>query len=91
MATLLKADGTSEEVMAGKGQFSLKEMYELIGCELVEVVYLADGKTMWIDEEGKFKQHELNHLATNHLHRAGGSHTDYVAGNALICKDGEVS
>ena len=91
MADLLKADGTSEKVTTEMGQFKLRDMRALIGCRMVEVVFLVDGRTMWIDEEGKFKQHELNHLATNHLHRAGGSHTDYVAGNALICNVTEVS
>ena len=31
---------------------TLEQMYELIGCETVEVVHLPNGNDLWVDEEG---------------------------------------
>ena len=92
MAELIRTDGTVETVSPKNGKtFSLAEMYELIGCSLVQVVYLADGRIMWLDEEGKFKEHYRNEQATLLLEQAGGAFGDYVAGNALICENTEVN
>lgn len=92
MAKLLKVGAVFAELLEPAGRvFSLKEMYGLLGCWAVEAVHLADGRIMWIDEEGKFtRPEELNHLATSELHRAGGSRSDYIAGPALITERGEV-
>lgn len=93
MATLLKADGSSTEVSPKNGKdFSLEELYSLIGCELVELVQLPKGRTMWLDEEGKLKHppKPRNSEATVLLHMAGGSPMDYIAGDALICEGWEV-
>lgn len=92
MAELIRTDGTVETVTPENGKtFSLQEMYELIGCSLVQVIYLVDGRIMWLDEEGKFKEHQINTQATKLLIEAGGMMGDYVAGNALICSDSEVN
>jgi len=45
---------------------------------------------MWIDEEGKFKPHQVNIEATLLLQKAGGIPGDYVAGIALITEKNEV-
>lgn len=34
---------------------SLKEMYRLINCDLVELVRLTDNINIWVDEEGLLK------------------------------------
>ena len=92
MAELIREDGTVETVAPQNGRtFSLAEMYQLIGCSLVQVIYLADGRLMWLDEEGKFKEHSRNEQATILLEQAGGGFGDYVAGNALICRESEVN
>ena len=93
MASLIEAGSSAVNVVPADGKkFTLKEMYELIGCSLVEMISLRDGRTMWMDEEGKFKDpHVLNSLATTMLREAGGAPGDYVAGTVLICTPGEVS
>ena len=91
MAELIKADGMVEEVMPENGQhFTLAELYQHCECDRVQVIYLDDGRTMWLDEEGKFKEHVRNEKATKLLEVAGGAFGDYIAGTALICDEHEV-
>lgn len=48
MATLITVEGVEE---MGKVP-TFKECYGLVGCRLLEVVYLGDGAVMLVDEEG---------------------------------------
>jgi len=90
MATLIANDGTITEVSAQESCFSLDEMYSLLECTHLQAVYLQDGRIMWIDEEGKFKPHQVNIQATLLLWKAGGVPGDYVAGIALVTERAEV-
>jgi hypothetical protein len=90
MATLIANDGTKTEVSAQESCFSLDEMYSLLECKHLQAVYLQDGRIMWIDEEGKFKPHQVNIQATLLLWKAGGIPGDYVAGIALVTERTEV-
>jgi len=93
LATLIKPDGTESVVLPQNStDFRLDERYSLIGCEMVQMVYLADGRTMWLDEEAKLKpERPLPNLkATRLLAEAGGMPGDIVLGNVLVCVDGEV-
>jgi hypothetical protein len=94
MAILLKQNGIIQQIFPkdkSRG-FSLDEIYQLIGngCEMVKAVDLADGRSMWLDEEGKYRQGLRENLkATELLMKAGGIPGDVVTGNVLIEK-GEV-
>lgn len=90
MALIIYPDGSREITLPQYDTFSLEEMYAILGCSLVQPVFLADGKVMWIDEEGKFKPHLVNERATQLLHEAGGMPHDYIAGTALITQKHEV-
>lgn len=90
MATLIRADGTESEVHPRAGTFTLQELYEHVGCSLVEHVGLADGRDMWVDEEGKLDRKPVNEAATVLLHQAGGQLHDVVVGDVLITTDVEV-
>lgn len=96
MAILINAEtGAETEVFPRdkrKG-FQLAELYELIGnnCDMVELVTLADGRGMWLDEEGKFRRGLFaNGKATDLLQQAGGIPGDVVMGNVLITSGKEV-
>lgn len=91
MATLIKTDGEAIEVSPQNNQFTIQEMYALLECSCLEVVYLSDGRIMWIDENGKLKRHHVNHRATWLLIEAGGIPGDYIAGSALITDVTEVN
>jgi Domain of unknown function (DUF3846) len=90
MATIIYPDGSREITLPKHGTFTLEEMYAILDCSLVQPVYLADERVMWIDEEGKLKPHQVNERATQLLHEAGGMLHDYIAGTALITKNHEV-
>ena len=94
MATLITTDGTTRDVKPDNGtDFSLDELYALIGCQMVEVVYLPDGRTLWFDEEGKIGAggaKPYNEGATPFARLAGIADEDYIVGTALLCADGEV-
>ena len=91
MATLIPVNGPSVEVAPKAKTFSLAEMYALLDCDLVEAITLADGRRMWLDEEGKFAGKGINAPATVLLHSAGGSMFDYIVGPVLITKKSEVN
>ena len=67
-----------------------KEFYSLLNCSLLQAIPLPDGRTMWLDEEGKLKPHKCNPFASMLLLGAGGPPYDYVAGAAIITDEGEI-
>lgn len=82
-AVLIKTDGSKTDITPKNGSdFSLEELYELIGCEMVEVVYLTDSGIMIIDEEGKQKKPiVMNRIATDIANLPG----DIIVGNVVVC------
>ena len=68
--------------------FELKELYALLECDTIEVVYLGDtGMIMIIDEEGALKNEpEFNEFATvmwrHYEPLAAGQH---LFGKVLLC------
>lgn len=90
MAELITAKGSTSSVFSQDTLFTLKEIYSLLNCNLVQIITLSDGRIMWLDEEGKFKPHFLNSRATLLLHESGGMDDDYIAGDVLITSQDEV-
>lgn len=90
MAELITTEGITTKVFAKNNEFTLDEIYSLLACTMVQAVTLEDGRIMWIDEEGKFKPHFENPVATRLLHAAGGMLDDYIAGPALITDFNEI-
>lgn len=61
----------------------LKNIYNALGCDTIEGVFITDG-VMYIDEEGKLKDRpQINSLATA-IARTYGNLNDWIAGNAII-------
>jgi hypothetical protein len=64
MAKLIMVDGTIKEVAPRKGEsFELDEMQAFVGG-LIEPVYLEDGTTMLVNEEGLLMGLPMNALAS---------------------------
>jgi hypothetical protein len=64
MATIIKADGTTQEVSPANGtNFRLKEVQAIVGG-LVQVLDLPDNRIMLINEEGKLDSPDRNEEAT---------------------------
>lgn len=80
-AQLINPNGEITEVTPENGtDFSLAECYQLINCEMVEVVELSDGRIMILDEEGKLKdEFEINDKATELFMRDRPTHSEYVS------------
>lgn len=95
MAILLREDGTTDEIKArdpDKGIQFDGEAYVLLDCEMIQVIYLDDGRLMLIDEEGKLRQDvkPVNLEATRLFERAGGMPGDVIVGPVLILNDDEL-
>lgn len=70
-AYLIYHNGHTRMIMPKNGaHFKLEELYELIGCEYVDIVTLSDGRLMVCDEDGLFKKLPQNKVATN-LYKKG--------------------
>lgn len=83
MAELIKTNGEVITVSPKGKTFKLKELYELIGCDLIEIVHIANGRLLVVDEEGKLKDNiEINKRAS----MLAGC---IIVGNAVVCDDKE--
>lgn len=84
MAQIIFPEGRTLPVDPADGRvFSFREFYKIIGCEMVEQLDIGNGVVLTIDEEGKFKQHSVNTLATG-LARRAIFPGDYIAGIAVL-------
>lgn len=87
MATLIKTDGTRLEVFPNdkKRGFTCKELYNLIGCDIIECVGPnCRGESLIVDEMGKFKSDiEPNREATLWYRKNFGPY-DVIVGNAVL-------
>ena len=73
------------------GKMDYDQIRKEVDCDLVQCIELDGGRTMWLDEEGKFNPHlEANPKATELLRETGGIPGDFVLGRALICGPAEV-
>ena len=88
MATLYKSNGVVIEVEPKNGEkFQLEELYEMLGCDTVERVFIEGTKViMIVDENGKLKRRPRNQTATMIYHRRQRMNPwDWIAGDALVC------
>jgi hypothetical protein len=91
MAKLLTVDGKERVVSpanASRG-FTLDEVYELLDCDLVQVVELGDGQAMIIDEEGKVYGRKGPNPAATKLAQPYLMPGDEIVGHALVVGAGE--
>lgn len=83
-AILIKTTGETTFVEPkNKSDFTLEELYALLGCELVEVVYpVWDNDCIFIiDEEGKLTGKDINYPATMMWGYSG----DVLVGDVIYC------
>jgi len=80
-AQLIKPTGEITEIQpANRTDFTLQECYELIKCDMIEIVNLIDGRIMLIDEEGKLKnEFQINEKATELFMKDRQSWSEYVS------------
>ena len=91
MAKLYKCDGTVKDVEPKnkKDGFGLQELYDLIGCDLVECVNFSAKEIAICDEEGWLKPNpQRNKKANDYITGVSGDDWD-ICGNVVICKTEE--
>ena len=87
MATLIKTDGTRLEVFPNdkKRGFTCEEMYNLIGCDIIECVGPnRRGESLIVDEIGKLKDDIEPNLAATRWVRENFGPYDVIVGNAVL-------
>ena len=76
-------------MLTPKGKYyTLQQMQEIVGG-YIEMITLADGRHMILDEEGKLKDKPVNLIATTLAESVLGG-ADYICGDVLVCEQGRV-
>lgn len=84
MARLITVNMDSNPIKPKNGtDFTLNELYELIGCSLVEVINIDRDNIMIVDEEGAINGSVLNSTVTS-------MYGHPIFGNVVICKRSEL-
>jgi hypothetical protein len=71
--------------------FKLKELYDMLDCNMIEVVNLTSCQIMIIDEEGKINDSPYNDMATYYFRKANPENRDFIVGNALVCSSDDLN
>ena len=77
MATIIKIDGTEEELT----DTSLESLQKAVGG-YIERVRLGDGQDLIVDEDAKFRRKPINEKATALAYQV-------IAGDVVVCEKGE--
>lgn len=89
MATLIKADGATSDVLPSNGQsFTLKELQAFVGG-YIEIIRVGSSTWYVINEEGKLLGLPANVAATHRAHDFLFE-GDYLCGAVLICEPREL-
>lgn len=90
MAKLYKTNGEIVEVEPKNGSdFSLEELQSFVGG-YIEVIPLIDNEFMVVNEEGKLRNLPYNSTATEVYNYALDWNTDFIVGDALVCKKTQI-
>jgi len=91
MAIVIAPDGTRTTLTPADGrEFTLPEMQAVVGG-YIELVTLNDHQQMWVNEDGHRLGLEINLIATQLYHMAGGRPEYPVLGTVLITSGNEVT
>lgn len=90
MAQIIKTNGEVIETQPKNGtDFSLEELKTIVGG-WIEIVNLRDGRLLCLDEEGKLKGKERNHVATDIYRQAFLQCKDFIVGDVLLCNEDQI-
>lgn len=82
---VIRADGTSETIDVGEGYESWNKV---IGARMGEIVYLSDGRELWMDEDGRtVSEPVVNEEATA---LAWDRYGYAMVGDAIIFEAGDI-
>lgn len=86
MATLIRTNGTKEEIVIPKDDSSLEVMQKAVGG-FIEMVDLYDGRWFIVNEEGGLLNLPFNRVASE-ICQTAGRH-EIIVGNAILCSEFE--
>lgn len=90
MAKLYKTNGEIIEVSPKNGSdYTLSELQDFVQGGLIEIILLDTEEMMIVNEEGKLNNLPFNENATK-LWKQHFGETNFIVGNALVCKQDEV-
>lgn len=94
-AVRIRVDGIVDDISPKNGSdFSLEELYSLIGQDIVEHVYLPNDKLLIVDEEGLYRSPlEINWLATQIVSKAAlsvGRQPTFIFGTVLLVNNEQI-
>jgi len=82
----------NNDIYEFKGEFTLDSLYEVLDCEMIEVVNLKDDMILICDEEALYKAHPVvNMIATNMYQEAYGTNEVGIIGKCIICQSSKLS
>lgn len=88
MAKIYRTNGDVEIIEPKNGtDFQLEELSAIVGGH-IECLNFTDGSLLVCNEEGKLMNLPYNERATDLVRKNGCN--DYIVGDVLICKTGEV-
>ena len=93
MAFLIDINRDVTEVEPKNGEnFTLEELYALIGCDMIQICDAHErGKILIFDEEGMLKDLPVNTEATLGMHEDMMPFVfNAIYGKAVMCKSGEL-
>ena len=70
--------------------FKLAELYQLLDCQLVDVIRLSPELILIVDDEGKFRNPAYLNLVATYLwyhHQPEARGQDSIVGRAILCHD----
>ena len=70
--------------------FKLAELYQLLDCQIVDVVRLSPELILIIDDEGKFRRPAYLNLIATYLwyqRQPAARGVDCIVGRAIVCHD----
>lgn len=91
-AKLIKPDDTEEDIVPENGtNFTLKEIYQHIGCSTFELLQSGSkfgNIIILVDEDGNQKKLPQNKKASEYWSEWNKPHpTTYLLGNAILCNE----
>lgn len=89
--TIIKEDGTTVNYSPRSGgHYELDELQSIVGG-YIQIISLHDGRLMVINDEGKQLALPMNSLATDIALEQGAIFAnDFIVGDVLICREGDI-
>lgn len=88
--TLLKQDGTTQDLGTTEKELSLEQLYKILNCSIIEAIpefyYKTEAYICWGDEEGRFKDSNIRNPHMKAVTDVNGMVWDCVGDIVMVQK-----